>query len=87
MMVDVAQLVEPWIVIPVVVGSSPISHPNFPVSSSLYVPVCTPLHAYVIDVSSQDWPVLLFLHQAFELLHKIQKVRPELGKHGMFPIL
>jgi hypothetical protein len=28
-MVAVAQLVEPWIVIPVVVGSSPISHPNF----------------------------------------------------------
>ena len=26
-MVAVAQLVEPWIVIPVVVGSSPISHP------------------------------------------------------------
>ncbi len=28
-MVDVAQLVEPRIVIPVVVGSSPIVHPNF----------------------------------------------------------
>ncbi len=28
-MVAVAQLVEPWIVIPVVVGSSPISHPKF----------------------------------------------------------
>ena len=28
-MVDVAQLVEPWIVIPVVVGSSPIIHPSF----------------------------------------------------------
>ncbi len=26
-MVGVAQLVEPWIVIPVVVGSSPIVHP------------------------------------------------------------
>ena len=26
-MVDVAQVVEPWIVIPVVVGSSPIVHP------------------------------------------------------------
>ena len=25
--VAIAQLVEPWIVIPVVVGSSPISHP------------------------------------------------------------
>ena len=28
-MVAIAQLVEPWIVIPVVVGSSPISHPKF----------------------------------------------------------
>ena len=28
-MVVVAQLVEPWIVIPVVVGSSPIDHPIF----------------------------------------------------------
>ena len=28
-MVGVAQLVEPWIVIPVVVGSNPITHPNF----------------------------------------------------------
>ncbi len=28
-MVAIAQLVEPWIVIPVVVGSSPISHPIF----------------------------------------------------------
>lgn len=28
-MVDVAQLVEPRIVIPAVVGSSPIVHPNF----------------------------------------------------------
>ena len=27
-MVVVAQLVEPWIVIPVVVGSSPIDHPK-----------------------------------------------------------
>ncbi len=27
-MVAIAQLVEPWIVIPVVVGSSPISHPK-----------------------------------------------------------
>ena len=28
-MVGVAQLVEPWIVIPVVVGSNPIVHPIF----------------------------------------------------------
>lgn len=26
-MVDVAQLVEPWIVVPVVAGSSPVIHP------------------------------------------------------------
>ena len=31
-MVAVAQLVEPWIVIPVVVGSSPISHPKYSLS-------------------------------------------------------
>lgn len=35
-MVAVAQLVEPRIVIPVVVGSSPISHPSF---FSLYFPL------------------------------------------------
>ena len=34
-MVDVAQLVEPRIVIPVVVGSNPIIHPNFGVWRSL----------------------------------------------------
>ena len=28
-MVAIAQLVEPWIVIPVVVGSNPISHPIY----------------------------------------------------------
>lgn len=28
-MVDVAQLVEPWIVIPVVAGSNPVIHPIF----------------------------------------------------------
>ena len=33
-MVAVAQLVEPWIVIPVVVGSSPISHPIPPVQTA-----------------------------------------------------
>ena len=40
-MVAVAQLVEPWIVIPVVVGSSPISHPIysvFPLSLFLQKP-------------------------------------------------
>src|SRR5689334_9852719 len=34
-MVVVAQLVEPWIVIPVVVGSSPIDHPSNKVKNRL----------------------------------------------------
>jgi hypothetical protein len=34
-MVDVAQLVEPRIVIPAVVGSSPIVHPIFKTAPSL----------------------------------------------------
>ena len=38
--VAVAQLVEPWIVIPVVVGSSPISHPIFSCSSHSIHLVC-----------------------------------------------
>ena len=28
-MVDIAQLVEPWIVVPVVAGSIPVVHPTF----------------------------------------------------------
>ena len=32
-MVSVAQLVERWIVAPVVVGSIPITHPNFEICS------------------------------------------------------
>ena len=32
--VGVAQLVEPWVVIPVVVGSSPIVHPIFEARTS-----------------------------------------------------
>ena len=36
--VAIAQLVEPWIVIPVVVGSNPISHPiNFELSGNAKV--------------------------------------------------
>ena len=45
-MVVVAQLVEPWIVIPVVVGSSPIDHPKIKPANpkisgffSLYLPL------------------------------------------------
>ena len=34
-MVAIAQLVEPRIVIPVVVGSSPISHPNIEKPASI----------------------------------------------------
>ena len=37
--VAVAQLVEPWIVIPVVVGSSPISHPIFSRPHRLHIPL------------------------------------------------
>eukprot|EP01016_Furgasonia_blochmanni_P008554 TRINITY_DN13489_c0_g1_i1.p2 TRINITY_DN13489_c0_g1~~TRINITY_DN13489_c0_g1_i1.p2 ORF type:complete len:236 (-),score=-51.89 TRINITY_DN13489_c0_g1_i1:129-836(-) len=37
LMVDVAQLVEPWIVIPVVAGSNPVIHPNFGAQHSLVV--------------------------------------------------
>ena len=34
---DVAQLVEPRIVIPVVAGSSPVDHPIFPIGISAEV--------------------------------------------------
>ena len=37
-MVAVAQLVESWIVIPVVVGSSPISHPSSPLGLPSLIP-------------------------------------------------
>ena len=41
-MVSVAQLVEPRIVIPVVVGSSPIAHPIWTFVATVFVvtPVC-----------------------------------------------
>jgi hypothetical protein len=48
--VAVAQLVEPWIVIPVVVGSSPISHPN-PQKS----PCTKPLIPLVFKSYSEDF--------------------------------
>lgn len=32
-LVAIAQLVEPWIVIPVVVGSNPISHPIYTINN------------------------------------------------------
>ncbi len=35
-MVTVAQLVEPRIVIPVVAGSNPVSHPNYLISFLVY---------------------------------------------------
>ena len=37
-MVDVAQLVEPRIVIPVVAGSIPVVHPIFLEKSDVYIP-------------------------------------------------
>jgi hypothetical protein len=40
LMVDVAQLVELRIVIPVVVGSSPIVHPIFKFNSAAVFPAC-----------------------------------------------
>ena len=50
-MVDVAQLVEPWIVIPVVVGSSPISHPRFLVKILSYAKVAELADALASGVS------------------------------------
>ena len=38
-MVGVAQLVEPRVVVPVVVGSSPITHPDFAYFSQIQAPV------------------------------------------------
>ena len=49
-MVGVAQLVEPRIVIPVVVGSSPIVHPN-PVAGRLAKAVST------LIMASRDRPI------------------------------
>lgn len=42
LVVGIAQLVELWIVIPAVVGSSPIVHPNFPVFSLRHFRVADP---------------------------------------------
>ncbi len=42
MMVDVAQLVEPWIVIPVVAGSNPVIHPNLFKKRSIAQPGSAP---------------------------------------------
>jgi hypothetical protein len=39
-MVSVAQLVERWIVAPVVVGSNPITHPNFLNNFRIHVDDC-----------------------------------------------
>jgi hypothetical protein len=50
--VAVAQLVEPWIVIPVVVGSSPISHPN-PLSNTFkYLPALSYIPHFLISEST-----------------------------------
>ena len=50
--VAVAQLVEPWIVIPVVVGSSPISHPIY----SLRFSVLPPLFFFSCAARAVAWP-------------------------------
>ena len=49
--VAIAQLVEPWIVIPVVVGSSPISHPRFLVKILSYAKVAELVDALASGVS------------------------------------
>ncbi len=52
-MVGVAQLVEPWIVIPVVVGSSPIIHPNHgPLAQLVEQWTLNPL----VEGSNPSWP-------------------------------
>ncbi len=50
-MVAIAQLVEPWIVIPVVVGSSPISHPRFKFVIDGYAKVAELVDALASGVS------------------------------------
>ena len=52
-MVGVAQLVEPWIVIPVVVGSSPIIHPiSGPLAQLVEQWTLNPL----VEGSNPSWP-------------------------------
>ncbi len=56
-MVGVAQLVEPWIVIPVVVGSSPIIHPNHgPLAQLVEQWTLNPL----VEGSNPSWPTNKF---------------------------
>ncbi len=50
-MVGVAQLVEPRVVIPVVVGSSPIVHPTFPVGAGP-ARESTTRHAHIVGARS-----------------------------------
>ena len=56
-MVIVAQLVEPRIVIPVVVGSSPISHPIFGPLAQLVEQETLNL---LVECSSHSWPTIKF---------------------------
>ena len=51
-MVNVAQLVEPWIVAPVVVGSSPIVHPTFFLFARRYVRFILRCIANPFDIES-----------------------------------
>ena len=48
-MVGVAQLVEPWIVIPVVVGSSPIVHPNLLRIKKTYGPLAQLVEQWTLN--------------------------------------
>ena len=51
-MVSVAQLVEPWIVIPVVVGSSPIVHPIIILQFEVDIPASVVKLVYTPDLGS-----------------------------------
>ena len=50
--VSVAQLVEPWIVIPVVVGSSPIVHPIIILQDEVVIPASVVKLVYTPDLGS-----------------------------------
>jgi hypothetical protein len=63
--VAVAQLVEPWIVIPVVVGSSPISHPKI---KDLHK-ICRSFTFYIVPLSIPPF---------FFQIYKVQTKKPKL---------
>lgn len=61
--VAIAQLVEPWIVIPVVVGSSPISHPKFTAMVAELVDALASGVSVFTDVRVQVPPFALMLQR------------------------